>query len=151
MHLKEVGAITLLLQQVTMNGWKRLTGPCFWNPSQKKINNIIIIIFHFAASYWNKQFILFLIQRVVLATSFNLEAQFISRWLCLEHLSILTHNLYLRQGCYNIFQSWNTIPPDGCVQPLWHDSNIWYYLYVTRAPKTIDLIVQRENTPSLAL
>ena len=36
MHLKVFGAMTLLLQQVTINGWKRLPGPCFWNPSQKK-------------------------------------------------------------------------------------------------------------------
>ena len=34
------GAITLLLQQVTINGWKWLPGPGFWNPSQKKIPKI---------------------------------------------------------------------------------------------------------------
>ena len=36
MHLKVFGAITLVLQQVTINGWKWLSDPCFWNHSQKK-------------------------------------------------------------------------------------------------------------------
>ena len=31
------GAITLLLQQVTIDGWTWLPDLCFWNPSQKKI------------------------------------------------------------------------------------------------------------------
>ena len=36
MHLKVFGAITLLPQQVKINGWKWLPGPGFWKPSQKK-------------------------------------------------------------------------------------------------------------------
>ena len=37
MHLKVFAAITLLLRQVTINGWKWLPGPGFWNPIQQKI------------------------------------------------------------------------------------------------------------------
>ena len=50
MHLKVFGAITLLLQQVTINGWKWLSGAGFWNTSQK--NNQNFCLAYPAATSW---------------------------------------------------------------------------------------------------
>ena len=57
MHFKQFGAITLMLQQVTINGWKQLPGPGFGNPSQKTNLGFVCILRQLVENYYCVQHI----------------------------------------------------------------------------------------------
>ena len=122
MHLKVFGAIILLLRQVTINGWKLLPGPGFWNPSQKKVYSFSFIRSVMFCILSNTG----LLSSIVLVTCNN--------WICI-YLFVIACDLKQQYECFQMILNQNfPMSLIICVDSIckfFIDFNIWLLLNQT--------------------